>query len=111
MISLEKALGEMNERGKFAQERILRERPDLLDLYLTYQNEALEARRLLDVSLLKLKSGAKILEIGGGILALASQLASEGFKVTSVEPVGGGFSGISFIMRTFSEITKNENFI
>jgi SAM-dependent methyltransferase len=109
MISLEKALEEMGERGRFAQERILVERPDLLDLFFTYQNEALEARRLLDSSLVKLEGGARILEIGGGILALASQLASEGFKVTSVEPVGAGFNGISFIMRIFSEITRNEN--
>jgi SAM-dependent methyltransferase len=111
MISLEKALDEMARRGKFAEEQISQKRPDLLDLYFTYQNEALEARRLLHTSLLKLDSGAQILEIGGGILALATQLASEGFRVTSVEPIGEGFSGISIIMQIFSEIMENEDSI
>ena len=36
-------------------------------------------------------------------------MASEGFKVTSVEPVGEGFTGISFIMDTFLEIARKED--
>jgi 2-polyprenyl-3-methyl-5-hydroxy-6-metoxy-1,4-benzoquinol methylase len=47
--------------------------------------------------------------LGGGILALAVQLASEGFRVTTVEPIGEGFTGISFIMNIFSEIAQSEN--
>lgn len=44
----------------------------------------------------------------GGILALAIQLASEGFKVTTAEPVGEGFGGITLVMRIFTEIARKE---
>ena len=44
----------------------------------------------------------------GGILALAAQLASEGFTVTTVEPVSEGFTGIEYIMNVFSEFAQSE---
>jgi len=109
MISLELAQEAMVRRGKIAESLIAPERPELIGLFITYQNEAIAARKFLDSSLIELDAGAEILEVGGGILALAIQLASEGFKVTTVEPVGEGFSGISFIMDIFSEISKKEN--
>jgi 2-polyprenyl-3-methyl-5-hydroxy-6-metoxy-1,4-benzoquinol methylase len=58
--------------------------------------------------LTELENGARILEVGGGILALSIQLASEGFEVTSVEPVGSGFSDIQYLMDTFKKIAHNE---
>jgi len=109
MSTLEIAENEMMRRGKLAETLIMSERPDLLNLYLTYQNEAINARRLLDINLKDMRVGAEILEVGGGILALAIQLASEGFKITTVEPVADGFSGISYIMKVFLEISKSEN--
>jgi 2-polyprenyl-3-methyl-5-hydroxy-6-metoxy-1,4-benzoquinol methylase len=109
MVSLESAEEAMARRGKIVEGLIISERPDLLELFLTYQSEAIAARKFLDNSLTELDSGAEILEVGGGILALAIQLASEGFKVTTVEPVGEGFSGILFIMSVFSEISKKES--
>ena len=109
MVLLETARADMALRGKIAEGLILMERPELIDLFLTYQNEAIAARKFLERSLIELDSGAEILEVGGGILALGIQLASEGFKVTSVEPVGEGFTGISFIMDTFLEIARKEN--
>lgn len=109
MVSLESSKEAMTRRGKIAERMIALERPELIDLFLTYQNEAMAARKFLESSLLELDSGAEILEVGGGILALAIQLASEGFKVTSVEPVGEGFTGISFIMNIYSEIGRIEN--
>ena len=109
MVSLESAEEAMVRRGKIAQGLITLESPDLIDLFLTYQNEAIAARKFLQSSLIELNPEAEILEVGGGILALAIQLATEGFKVTSVEPVGEGFSGISFIMNIFAEISKKEN--
>jgi 2-polyprenyl-3-methyl-5-hydroxy-6-metoxy-1,4-benzoquinol methylase len=109
MVSLESAEEAMVRRGKIAQELIALQRPELIDLFLTYQNEAIAARKFLQNSLIELNPEAEILEVGGGILAVAIQLASEGFKVTSVEPVGEGFSGITFIMNTFTEISKKEN--
>ena len=109
MVLLETAEADMARRGKIAEGLILIERPELIDLFLTYQNEATAARKFLERSLIELDSGAEILEVGGGILALGIQLASEGFKVTSVEPVGEGFTSISFIMDTFLEIARKEN--
>lgn len=109
VVSPEVAEKAMARRGRIAEELIASERPDLTDLFLTYQNEAIAARKFLQSSLNELDFGAEILEVGGGILALTVQLASEGFKVTSVEPVGEGFSGIPFIMNIFTEISKKEN--
>jgi SAM-dependent methyltransferase len=111
MISLKIAEEAMVRRGKIAEGLIASERPELIDLFLTYQNEAVAARRFLENSLIELDTGAHILEVGGGILALTIQLAYEGFKVTTVEPVGEGFSGISFIMKIYSEIASRENLI
>lgn len=109
MVSLESAQKAMTRRGEIAKGFIISEKPEMIDLFLTYQNEAMAARKLLDETLNELSSGSEILEIGGGILALAIQLASEGFKVTTVEPVGDGFGGIPFIMSIFIKIAKMEN--
>ena len=109
MVALEVAQKEMIRRGKIAEDFIALNRPELINLFFTYQNEAVFARKSLDNSLIQLDPGAEILEIGGGILALAIQLASEGYKVTTVEPVGVGFSDISFIMKIFSKIANAEN--
>ena len=111
MLSLKIAEEAMDRRGKIAEGLIASERPELIDLFLTYQNEAVAARRFLENSLIELDTGAQILEVGGGILALAIQLTYEGYKVTSVEPQGEGFSGISFIMKIYSEIASRENLI
>ena len=109
VVSLELAQESIVRRGNIAKNLISSERPELLDIFLTYQNEAMAARKFLDTSLIELNAGAEILEVGGGILALAIQLASEGFKVTTVEPVGEGFTDIAYIMKIFAEIAKNEN--
>jgi 2-polyprenyl-3-methyl-5-hydroxy-6-metoxy-1,4-benzoquinol methylase len=109
MDSFETAQEAMLRRGKIAEDLIALERPELIDLFLTYQNEAIEARKFLNESLVKLNKEADILEVGGGILALSVQLASEGFQITAVEPVGEGFTGISYIMEIFLEISRNEN--
>jgi SAM-dependent methyltransferase len=108
MVSLESAVETMTRRGKIAEGLILSERPELIKLFFTYQNEAIAARKFLDSSLNELDSGAQILEVGGGILALAAQLASEGFTVTTVEPVSEGFTGIEYIMNVFLEIAQSE---
>lgn len=111
MVLFETAEKEMARRAKIAEDAIAVERPELLELYFTYQNEAIAARRFLDSSLRELDYGAEILEVGGGVLALAIQLASEGFKVTTVEPVGEGFTDISYIMNVFLEIAREEKIV
>jgi len=109
MVSLKSVEETMTQRGKIVEGMIALERPELIDLFSTYQNEAIEARRLLESSLIDLNSGAAILEVGGGILALAIQLASEGFRVTTVEPVGEGFDHISWIMEKYLQTAQEEN--
>jgi 2-polyprenyl-3-methyl-5-hydroxy-6-metoxy-1,4-benzoquinol methylase len=109
MVALELAQDEMVRRGKVVEGLIALERPELINLFLTYQNEAVAGRKFLEKSLVELDIGTEILEVGGGILALAIQLASEGFKVTTVEPVGEGFSDILLIMSLYQEIARNEN--
>ena len=109
MISIIDAQESMMLRAKLVEQSVRKERPELLDLFLTYQNEATAARSFLDNSLKELPDGAEILEVGGGILALAVQLASEGFKITTVEPVGDGFSRIPFVMQKYLDWAKDEN--
>ena len=65
--------------------------PSLLELFDTMANEARFARRWLDEDIARLKDGAAILEVGGGICLLSCLLASEGFSVTVIEPTGEGF--------------------
>jgi 2-polyprenyl-3-methyl-5-hydroxy-6-metoxy-1,4-benzoquinol methylase len=111
MKSLKTLEESMTHRGKIVEGIIKLKRPELIDLFLTYQNEAIQARKFLESSLSGLDSGAEVLEVGGGILALAAQLASEGFKVTTVEPVGEGFDDISFIMSVYSEVARIEQLV
>ncbi len=107
--SLNQAVEDMVLRGRIAEDLIALEKPELLIQFRIYQSEAIEARKFLDESLRKLKKEAEILEVGGGILALAIQLASEGFHITTVEPVGEGFRGISYVMEIFLGISHDEN--
>ena len=65
LITLKSAEEAMVRRGTIAGALITLERPELMDLFLTYQNEALAARRFLDNSLMELDPGAEILEVGG----------------------------------------------
>jgi hypothetical protein len=65
MVSLQSAIESMTRRGKIAESLIALERPELIDLFLTYQNGALAARKFLESSLIELDSDAEILEVGG----------------------------------------------
>jgi SAM-dependent methyltransferase len=87
----------MIQKSIVFRQRISIERPELLNLFETYHHEALAARKFLDSDLQSLDPESKILEIGGGIMLLAAQLAAEGFKVTSVEPIGLGFGDIDYL--------------
>ncbi len=63
----------------------------LLPLFETVAAEAAFARAWMADDLAALPRGASILEVGGGTFLLSCRLAEEGFAVTSIEPVGGGF--------------------
>jgi 2-polyprenyl-3-methyl-5-hydroxy-6-metoxy-1,4-benzoquinol methylase len=109
MTLLHSAHESMVRRGMTVENLVLLERPELHPLFSTYQNEALEARKLLDSNLNKMGPDSEILEVGGGILALTIQLASEGFRVTTVEPVGEGFSNITYLMNMYLRVAEEEN--
>lgn len=65
--------------------------PHLLPLFDVMAGEARFTRAWLDEDLKRLPAAAPILEVGGGVLILACQLAREGFSITSIEPTGLGF--------------------
>lgn len=66
--------------------------PELLALFDTYAAESEFGRAYIDADLRKLRPGSSVLEIGAGSFLLSCQLVREGFAVTSLEPVGEGFS-------------------
>ena len=99
----------MIDNSEFFRKLISVERPDLLNLFETYHHEALAARKFLASDLQSLESGSKILEVGGGIMLLASQLAAEGFEITSVEPIGLGFGDIEYLKGIVVENSKVDN--
>jgi 2-polyprenyl-3-methyl-5-hydroxy-6-metoxy-1,4-benzoquinol methylase len=108
MTNLTDAVLQMERRGLKAEAQIRLEKPELLSLFNTYQNEAIEARKLINESISTLEVGDSILEVGGGILALSVQLSSEGFEVTTVEPIGEGFNELDYVLKLFLEIAKKE---
>jgi 2-polyprenyl-3-methyl-5-hydroxy-6-metoxy-1,4-benzoquinol methylase len=108
MSDLEIAHYNMVQRGAKVEALIRREQPELLDVFYTYHNEALAARKFLHESLKHLNKKSEILEVGAGILALSIQLASEGFEITAVEPVEKGFDEISILMTQFRKIAQEE---
>jgi 2-polyprenyl-3-methyl-5-hydroxy-6-metoxy-1,4-benzoquinol methylase len=107
LVECEEAVRMMKETSKYIEDIVKSVRPDLLNTFYTYSNEAFEARRLLNQDLSKLNYGDAILEVGAGILALATQLSREGFKVTAVEPVQDGFAEINFIMNQYIMINND----
>lgn len=107
LIGCEEAVKMMKETSEYVENILKIIRPDLLNMFNTYSNEAIQSRKILNQDLLKLNYGDAILEVGAGILALATQLSREGFKVTAVEPVQDGFTEINFIMNQYVMIGKD----
>jgi SAM-dependent methyltransferase len=66
--------------------------PSLLPLYDTYSAEAVFGRRFIASDLERLQPGARVIEVGAGMLLLSCQLVREGFEVTGLEPTAQGFS-------------------
>ncbi len=77
--------------------------PELLPLLNTYAEEAAFGRRYIAPDLQNLAPGAKVLEIGAGSLLLSCQLVREGFNVTALEPVAGGFSHFTQLQKLVAE--------
>lgn len=69
--------------------------PSLGEIFETYAAEAKFGRSFIEADLKQLQVGACILEVGAGSMILSCQLASEGYEITSLEPIGEGFSHFS----------------
>ena len=108
MTDLKKAISDMEMQFSKVALIVKRNCPEFQREFETYCNEAMRARLELEESLKELDPDASILEIGGGILALSFQLSREGFKVSSVEPVGSGFGPIGKLMICFDEYATTE---
>lgn len=91
------------------REHLLVNHPDLVTLFDVFANEAVFGRRWLSSSLDLVPQGARILEVGGGLMLLSCQLAREGFKITVIEPVGEGFSSFSALQEIVLSLAKKEN--
>ena len=100
----------MAARGKLVESRIENKHPELIEMVRTYNNEALQGRNFLSNKLKEIAKGSNILEVGGGSLALAVQLASEGYEVTVIEPVGAGFQPLHFILSEYLKISNESDF-
>ena len=98
----------MQQRSSTMEAAIQSRYPDLITLAQMYNNEALQTRKLITEDIAMLSHGAKILEVGGGTLAVAVQLAFEGFKVTTIEPVGSGFNPMKIFLEEYLRIAKKE---
>lgn len=103
------AIETMISRSKIIEEIIRTEKPDLLEAFYTYENESRFARKLIDNNLQNLSKDSELMEVGAGSLSLATQLASEGYKITAIEPAARGFSTIEYILQKYLEQAKNEN--
>ena len=68
--------------------------PDLGDVLNDYIGEAHFGAEIIDAEMSQLPRGARVLEVGAGMLLLSCALRSAGYHVSAVEPVGIGFSHI-----------------
>ena len=81
--------------------------PDLLDLFRIYAEEAKLGHTYIEADLAALSQHAKILEVGAGSLLLSCQLIREGFQVTSLEPIGSGFSHFDRMRDIVLKVARN----
>lgn len=74
---------------------IRQQAPEHLRLFEVFSQEARFARNWMAPTLAQLKPGDSILEVGAGLMILSCQLVKEGYVVTSLEPIGEGFSSFA----------------
>lgn len=84
--------------------------PHLFSLFDVFSSEARFGRRWIAPSLDKLPHGARILEVGGGLMLLGSALQCEGFDVTVLEPIGAGFSAFTELQGIVLEYASIQGF-
>lgn len=82
--------------------------PHLRSAFDIYAAEAVFARKWLAPHLVGLPSGARILEVGAGLMLLTCQLAREGYDVVALEPVGAGFSNFHALQAVVREYARSK---
>ena len=90
-MDLDDSLSAMRTFAERVMESIPPGSDSLRAAWRTYSNEAIWGRIYLDEEIQRLPPGSRVIEIGAGPLFLSWQLASEGFRVTALEPVSLGF--------------------
>lgn len=84
--------GSIHEWIDILRPRFIDADPALQHLFETYAGEAVFGRAYIADDLAGLNKSARIIEIGAGSLILSSQLVREGYDITSLEPLGEGYS-------------------
>ena len=64
LIGCEEAVKMMKETSEYVENILKIIRPDLLNMFNTYSNEAIQSRKILNQDLLKLNYGDAILKLG-----------------------------------------------
>lgn len=75
-----------------SREAVIARAPELAECFDTYANEARFGFSVIESDIQRLANGAKILEVGAGMLLLSGYLASLGYRVFALEPLSRGFS-------------------
>ena len=92
----------LQELGAWVDQRM----PHMRQVFDVYAAEAAFGREWLQPRLAALPAGASLLEVGAGLMLLSTQLASEGYDVTALEPIGSGFSdfrALQAIVREYAQ--------
>lgn len=91
------------------QELVAKSYPHLLSLYDVFRHEAVFGRQWLSSSLSTLAPNTTILEVGGGVMLLSSELQREGYEVTVLEPIGVGFSAFTELQDVVLRFARERN--
>lgn len=87
-------------------QRIECEAPELRQIFEVYAGEARFGRQFIADDLARLPRDANVLEVGAGAFLLSCQLVREGFRVTSIEPVGEGFSHFHRMQEVVAQLAR-----
>lgn len=91
------------------EDDITKNHPHLLKLFRIYADEAIFWRFHLSSDVDALGQGSRLLEVGAGSLLLSCQLKAEGFDVTSLDPIGGGFTHFDALRQLVLKAARENN--